>query len=326
MKTEALLELLNLEENELYDSIKKKYEQRLEAIQKEERIKKMGGINPFVPKKTDNHVQSITSKELQEAWETIDTETKYKRFKGIPIQEEQIPEAHTPKVEPKKEGTRLTHLVLGRPVGAKGRRLPSHLQARIKKDSLPQETNDEPIKQAEVTQKTTENKTIKTELKPIDKKTELPVNAPLRKQPLSVSDLQSAVYTAVQNYTNYHSNSQNKHNSKYNRGQGDGIFSFFRHGAYGITTANKLYDSIKSKDATLDDTVKRLKDFLGHSSKAYHHHSFTSYLADALAEKGLITSHPTSRYSQKEVVNQLEQWMGKNLLSSNHKIALTTVR
>lgn len=42
MKTEALLSWLNVESNESYDSIRIKYQLRLEALEKEERIKKMG--------------------------------------------------------------------------------------------------------------------------------------------------------------------------------------------------------------------------------------------------------------------------------------------
>lgn len=149
------------------------------------------------------------------------------------------------------------------------------------------------------------------------KETEQHVNVFLDQTTLSVNDLQFAVYTAVQNYTNYHTKSENKNNPKYNRGQGDGYFSFFRHGNFGITTANNLYTSISAKNATMDETIERLKDFLGHSSRAYHHHSFTSYLADALAEKGLLTSHPASRYKQEDVVKQLEQWIAQNS-SLNH--------
>lgn len=40
MKTEALLSWLNVESNESYDSIRIKYQLRLEALEKEERIKK----------------------------------------------------------------------------------------------------------------------------------------------------------------------------------------------------------------------------------------------------------------------------------------------
>ncbi|HAU1514239.1 TPA: hypothetical protein JBI69_04735 [Legionella pneumophila] len=289
MKTEALLSWLNVESNESYDSIRIKYQLRLEALEKEERIKKMGGINPFAPKTPLNNSRIITSKEIQEAWAAIDSLSKYQQFKGLVAQEENLSTIPNKKMDSKREETKLTHFVRERAQGPRGRRLPAHLQAKIKRAPL-----DKPHS------------------KLITEEVEQQINAILDKTTLSVSDLQSAVYTAVQNYTNYHMKSENKNNPKYNRGQGDGFFSFFRHGSFGITTANTLYTSISAKNATLDETIEKLKDFLGHSSRAYHHHSFTSYLADALAEKGLLTSHPASRYKQEDVVNQLDQWIAQN--------------
>ncbi|HAT9730511.1 TPA: hypothetical protein JBD73_09410 [Legionella pneumophila subsp. pneumophila] len=289
MKTEALLSWLNVESNESYDSIRIKYQLRLEALEKEERIKKMGGINPFAPKIPLNNSRIITSKEIQEAWSAIDSLSKYQQFKGLVAQEENLSTIPNKKMDSKREETKLIHFVRERAQGPRGRRLPAHLQAKIKRAPL-----DKPHS------------------KPITEGVEQQINAILDKTTLSVSDLQSAVYTAVQNYTNYHMKSENKNNPKYNRGQGDGFFSFFRHGSFGITTANTLYTSISAKNATLDETIEKLKDFLGHSSRAYHHHSFTSYLADALAEKGLLTSHPASRYKQEDVVNQLDQWITQN--------------
>ncbi|HAT8176713.1 TPA: hypothetical protein JBF32_12135 [Legionella pneumophila] len=289
MKTEALLSWLNVESNESYDSIRIKYQLRLEALEKEERIKKMGGINPFAPKTPLNNTRIITSKEIQEAWAAIDSLSKYQQFKGLVAQEENLSTIPNKKMDSKREETKLTHFVRERAQGPRGRRLPSHLQAKIKRVPL-----DKPHS------------------KLITEGGEQQINAILDKTTLSVSDLQSAVYTAVQNYTNYHMKSENKINPKYNRGQGDGFFSFFRHGSFGITAANNLYISISGKNATLDETIEKLKDFLGHSSRAYHHHSFTSYLADALAEKGLLTSHPASRYKQEDVVNQLDQWIAQN--------------
>ncbi|HAT8859170.1 TPA: hypothetical protein JBE16_07650 [Legionella pneumophila subsp. pneumophila] len=289
MKTEALLSWLNVESNESYDSIKIKYQLRLEALEKEERIKKMGGINPFAPKIPLNNTGIITSKEIQEAWAAIDSLSKYKQFKGLVAQEENLSTIPSKKMDSKREETKLIHFVRERAQGPRGRRLPAHLQAKIKRVSL-----DKPHS------------------KLITEGGEQQINAILDKTTLSVIDLQSAVYTAVQNYTNYHMKSENKNNPKYNRGQGDGFFSFFRHGSFGITTANKLYTSINAKNATLDETIEKLKDFLGDSSRAYHHHSFTSYLADAIAEKGLLTSHPASRYKQEDVVNQLDQWIAQN--------------
>ncbi|HCD9579041.1 TPA: hypothetical protein ACT9A3_001479 [Legionella pneumophila] len=289
MKTEALLSWLNVESNESYDSIRIKYQLRLEALEKEERIKKMGGINPFAPKIPLNNSRIITSKEIQEAWSAIDSLSKYQQFKGLVAQEENLSTIPNKKMDSKREETKLIHFVRERAQGPRGRRLPAHLQAKIKRAPL-----DKPHS------------------KPITEEVEQQINAILDKTTLSVSDLQSAVYTAVQNYTNYHMKSENKNNPKYNRGQGDGFFSFFRHGSFGITTANTLYTSISAKNATLDETIEKLKDFLGHSSRAYHHHSFTSYLADALAEKGLLTSHPASRYKQEDIVNQLDQWIAQN--------------
>ncbi|HAZ7574295.1 hypothetical protein OQJ02_00155 [Legionella sp. PATHC032] len=294
MKTEALLRWLNVENNESYDSIRSKYQLRLEALEKEERIKKMGGINPFAPKIPHNNTRIITAKEIQEAWAAIDSQSKYQQFKGLRVQEVNLPIIPDKKKDSKKEETKLNHFVRERPQGPQGRRLPSHLQAKVKRVPL-----DKPH----------------TRL--ITRETEQPVNVALDKITLSVNDLQSAVYNAVQNYTNYHTKSENKNNPKYNRGQGDGFFSFFRHGSFGITTANNLYTSINAKNASLCETIEKLKDFLGHSSRAYHHHSFTSYLADALAEKGLLISHPASRYKKEDVVNQLDKWIAQNS-SLNH--------
>lgn len=90
MKTEALLSWLNVESNESYDSIRIKYQLRLEALEKEERIKKMGGINPFAPKTPLNNSRIITSKEIQEAWAAIDSLSKYQQFKGLVAQEENL--------------------------------------------------------------------------------------------------------------------------------------------------------------------------------------------------------------------------------------------
>ncbi|WBV63119.1 hypothetical protein PGH43_15615 [Legionella pneumophila 130b] len=90
MKTEALLSWLNVESNESYDSIRIKYQLRLEALEKEERIKKMGGINPFAPKIPLNNPRIITSKEIQEAWAAIDSLSKYQQFKGLVAQEENL--------------------------------------------------------------------------------------------------------------------------------------------------------------------------------------------------------------------------------------------
>ncbi|HAU0242125.1 TPA: hypothetical protein JBF59_16145, partial [Legionella pneumophila] len=227
MKTEALLSWLNVESNESYDSIRIKYQLRLEALEKEERIKKMGGINPFAPKTPLNNSRIITSKEIQEAWAAIDSLSKYQQFKGLVAQEENLSTIPNKKMDSKREETKLTHFVRERAQGPRGRRLPAHLQAKIKRAPL-----DKPHS------------------KLITEEVEQQINAILDKTTLSVSDLQSAVYTAVQNYTNYHMKSENKNNPKYNRGQGDGFFSFFRHGSFGITTANTLYTSISAKNAT----------------------------------------------------------------------------
>ena len=94
------------------------------------------------------------------------------------------------------------------------------------------------------------------------------------------------------------------------------FFSFLRHGAKGLATAKALYESVNSEtNMTRDETVKELKKFLGDSSRAYHYHSFTSYLADALADKGMITSNKLKHYNQKEVVENLEKWLENNSTS-----------
>ncbi|HHX3463310.1 TPA: hypothetical protein ACU9OW_001567 [Legionella pneumophila] len=102
MKTEALLSWLNVESNESYDSIRIKYQLRLEALEKEERIKKMGGINPFAPKTPLNNSRIITSKEIQEAWAAIDSLSKYQQFKGLVAQEENLSTIPNKKMDSKR--------------------------------------------------------------------------------------------------------------------------------------------------------------------------------------------------------------------------------
>ncbi|MBL7481533.1 hypothetical protein [Legionella bononiensis] len=135
---------------------------------------------------------------------------------------------------------------------------------------------------------------------------------------LTAKELQEAVFKAVQDYTAYHTGG-NKGSAQLNRGQGDGLFSFLRHGAKGLATANALYNSINSDNMSVQETVKVLKDFMSNSSRAYHHHSFTSYLADALAQKGVVTAHKTSRYNQNEVIQEMEQWILANSTSQANK-------
>ena len=135
---------------------------------------------------------------------------------------------------------------------------------------------------------------------------------------LTAKELQDAVSKAVQDYISYHTGG-NKGSAQLNRGQGDGLFSFLRHGAKGIATANSLFHSINSDNLSVQETVKTLKDFMSDSSRAYHHHSFTSYLADALAQKGLVTAHKTARYNQNEVVKEIEQWIQDNSTSQHKK-------
>lgn len=119
-------------------------------------------------------------------------------------QEENLSTIPNKKMDSKREETKLIHFVRERAQGPRGRRLPAHLQAKIKRAPL-----DKPHS------------------KLITEGVEQQINAILDKTTLSASDLQSAVYTAVQNYTNYHMKSENKNNPKYNRGQGNGFFSFF---------------------------------------------------------------------------------------------------
>jgi hypothetical protein len=53
--------------------------------------------------------------------------------------------------------------------------------------------------------------------------------------------------------------------------------------------------------------IKSLIDFFNDPSKAFHHHSFTSYLADELANIGLINYQNSHHYDAKTIVSELQQ-------------------
>lgn len=346
MKTEALLELIKLSENDTHTVIKEKYLQLLAEQERLEKMKRIGAVNPFATKP----VVIIPVSELQAAWSTIDSEIKYNHFKATGTILVDESESQTKEnIPPVNTNPVLQHLTKERP-RVTGRRPPS------RKDFVPLETKTQtdvdntpkksiasqesltkdpiaPVTQTQSALNVTASPqkpevisepVVPTIVKtPISEQKVLPIvtttpkkekfsNPVVSNKQLTIEELQTAVLDAVNDYTKYHTGG-NKENLQFNRGQGDGFFSFLRHGAKGLATANALYKSIKAVNGTsIGDAAVLLKEFLGDSSKAYHHHSFTSYLADALAKKGLVTPHNGAHYNQKVLVQEIEQWIQNN--------------
>ena len=86
-----------------------------------------------------------------------------------------------------------------------------------------------------------------------------------------------SVEKAFSNYMNHHDNRQEQ---KFQRGFEAGFFSTLRHGETGQTNARKFCTTILDTTSTTEaiDEINRL--FI--NSKAYHTHSFTSYVLDEI--------------------------------------------
>lgn len=67
------------------------------------------------------------------------------------------------------------------------------------------------------------------------------------------------------------------------------------------------------KIGLLRNVLHTLKEFFEMSSQTFYSHSFTSYLAEALAKLQLITRRDKNHYTQLEVVTELETWIADYL-------------
>lgn len=335
MKTAQLLALLKAKDTDTYEIIKVEFERKLAEVQKIERIKKMGGVNPLA-KPIEPQLSQVTAKDMAEAWKLIDSELKYNQFKGRAVHSDATAEqASQPKITETTKPAPLVHAVRDR-ARPTGRRLPAKYEGR--KTTAKSGTKEQNPVGEETTTKVlvTDTPIIKTPViaphksvgtkpkavhwDPAIPPTQSERRAALQRSPQPTADsLNDAIVQAVAKYTQYHTKDTNKKNIELNRGQGAGFFSFLRHGAKGLAVANRFNQEVRAIES-VDAKVALLKKFLGDSSRAYHHHSFTSYLADALAEQGLVKSHAAKRYSQNDVVKELEQWLTENSSTNSLRI------
>ncbi|KTD42399.1 hypothetical protein [Legionella quateirensis] len=381
--TQELLKLLNTTAADTFEDIQKRYLTLKAEQERLEKLKRIGGVNPF----GREAATLIPVADLQNAWATIDSESKFQHYKSTgkvltessPSQTNDQKESTDQKNAPKETTPVLKPLTRDRPQ-FKGRRLPTSTRVKtqpnaddeaaaitepqlsaIHRDAAnPSVERSAPVSVSETKVQPTVIATAPEQTKnstPVESEKPITITPPTVKElvkivganlkgfipshrqnkpstntvlpqansatppveankQLTARELQDAVFKAVQDYTNYHTGG-NKGSAPLNRGQGDGFFSFLRHGAKGLATANALYNSINSDNMSVQETVKVLKDFMSDSSRAYHHHSFTSYLADALAQNGIVTAHKTSRYNQNEVVQEMEQWIRANSTSQH---------
>lgn len=346
MKTEALLELLKQTEQDTFTVVNEKYLQLLAEQEKLEKMKRIGAINPFAPKPA----VVVPVAELKTAWSFIDSEIKYTHFKTTGTFLEKA--STTPKKEDEstpKVSPGLIHLTKNR-AAPLNRRAPSRKASKplntpahdeiapTQPSTDPVKVTSAPVEQAQsipvsIIPKKDEGSSAKKEepqpkpQSPVIQKDQSStitppasnknVSAPAKTtKELTAEDLQAIVSEAVKNYTEYHTGG-NKSNPLINRGQGDGFFSFLRHGAKGIATANALQKEITPKNGiSMKNAALLIKDFLADSSRAYEHHSFTSYIGDALAKKGLVKPHNGKHYHKKEIVKDMEQWIENNCPSN----------
>lgn len=122
---------------------------------------------------------------------------------------------------------------------------------------------------------------------------------------ITLADIQNAVKTAKENYIKYH-NSSNKNESEFNRGVDKGLFSWGRHGSRGIKNAEKFEHEIAGKTESIE-AIDALIKFVQAPSRAYHIHSFASYLGDELAKIKLVQPHERSHYNSKELTEEINQ-------------------
>lgn len=123
---------------------------------------------------------------------------------------------------------------------------------------------------------------------------------------LMVVKIKQASEKALANYLKYHQSNDKSdpRATDYNRHQGRGFFSFFRHGLRGQQVASEFNSKMKALN-NVSDLLNELHSFLRDPSRAFHHHSFTSYLADELSKIDLVIPKLGARYTQKELVEQI---------------------
>ncbi|WP_058480405.1 HAD family hydrolase [Legionella waltersii] len=122
----------------------------------------------------------------------------------------------------------------------------------------------------------------------------------------TIDMIKHAVVLAKDKYCNYH-RSSDKDNFDHNRGIKKGRFSGFRHGSSGILVAESFAKEVgKLNDET--QALNSLKEFFANTSRAYHNHSFASYLGDELANIGLIsTPNYKGQYDPQQLITELER-------------------
>jgi hypothetical protein len=123
---------------------------------------------------------------------------------------------------------------------------------------------------------------------------------------LIIDKIKKTSEIALAKYLKYHqcNNKRDPQATKYNRLQGCGLFSFLRHGLKGQRVASEFNAKINALN-NVSDLLKELHTFLSDPSRAFHHHSFTSYLADELSNIDLVKPKFGARYTQKELVAQI---------------------
>lgn len=134
----------------------------------------------------------------------------------------------------------------------------------------------------------------------------------------SVEMIQSAIKTALTNYSNYHVKSTSKHKSNAHGSHGTGYSSFFNHSKKCLEGANALAEAINEPKIPFEVAIHTIRRFLDNSSTAFHHHSFASYLADALSEYGIVHHHGSNHYSQEAVIRELKKWISENVQSNQY--------
>ncbi len=118
--------------------------------------------------------------------------------------------------------------------------------------------------------------------------------------------IQSAVKSALTQYSSYHAKSIKKNKSDLNGGHGT---SFFNYSQRRMNDAVVLSEAINTPKLPLEDVMNTLRRFFSDTSTVFHPHSFSTYLADALAEHDIVHHHGYKHYSQEAVVRELKKWI-----------------
>ncbi|KTD76519.1 hypothetical protein [Legionella waltersii] len=305
-----LLRLIGATKKESYTEVQQKYQTYLESVKLQEKLKKKGAIDTLAHMDVQVQNTRVTSEEIQAAWKEIDSELKFNRFRSLsvkatakstgekpPVTQQDAPKPLLQSIEeqasPQKHQAEVTHTRKERP----SRKPTTDSGVAVSTESVQQSTPMANKSTRVVTnrqaQPSTEHPSSvtkpKTGLEPVRRSKHVT---------FQIATLNESLIGAIKNYKNYHLNT----GVIDNRGQGAGIFSFFRHGKTGLQRADELLQSLRNKDEST--TLILIAEFMSKQT-AYHHHSLTSYLADALADNGLITAHKGQRYSKEDVVTQL---------------------